>query len=79
MWSKVGMALSALVDHRGIVAVHGQEPHGEFDNPLAAVDHSFDILENRMNHTGRLRSLSKRSQGAEELLVELQIFLTTLT
>ncbi len=50
---KHDVLLAASVDHRGIVAVHGQEPHGDFDSPLAAVDHAFDMLENRLRHQER--------------------------
>jgi ribosome-associated translation inhibitor RaiA len=58
--------LSVSVDRRGVVTVHGQEPQGEFDNPLAAVDHAFDMLENRLRHAKRVHRRSPRATINEE-------------
>ena len=64
---KHDVRLSVSVDHRGVIAVHGQEPRGEFDNPLSAVDHAFDMLENRILHTTRERAHPRREFSEEAL------------
>ncbi|MFH1532800.1 MAG: HPF/RaiA family ribosome-associated protein [Pseudomonadota bacterium] len=70
---KHDILLSASVDHRGIVAVRGQEPQGEFDNPLAAVDHAFDMLENRLRHQERSMSRPRRPGHLEEQQLDAPI------